>query len=267
MGKIISGGNRMVKAIFFDVDGTLVSHTANCVPQSARNALAMLSEKGIRRIVATGRSLMELAILPVKDIAFDGYVLMNGQLCLDGQKNVIAENPMSGADKERLLHMFNEKLLPIVLVEKERLYINFVNRHVELAQKAVNTPIPEIGTYTGNKIYLAAAFLEKSEDEAFLLQLPGCKVTRWNHYAVDIVADSGGKVAGIEEYLKFSHIKKEETMAFGDGENDVDMLKFVQTGVAMGNAEDITKENADFVTDSVDDDGIMNALCALHVLD
>jgi len=210
---------------------------------------------------------MELAILPVKDIVFDGYVLMNGQLCLDSQKNIIAENPISGADKDCLLRLFNEKVLPIVLVEKERLYINFVNQQVEIAQRAVSTPVPETGIYTGNEIYLAAAFLEKNEETSFLQQLPGCKVTRWNPYAVDIVADSGGKVAGIKEYLNFSHIKKEETMAFGDGENDTDMLKFVQLGVAMGNADSIAKESADFVTDSVDDDGIMKALVALNILD
>ena len=49
-------------------------------------------------------------------------------------------------------------------------------------------------------------------------------------------------------------------MAFGDGENDVDMLRFVQTGIAMGNAEPEVKEAADYVTGSVDADGIESAL-------
>lgn len=257
----------MIKAIFFDVDGTLLSHTTSTVPDSTRTALDKLSEKGIRRIVATGRSMMELAILPVKDILFDGYVMMNGQLCLDAEKNILAENPISGADKEWLLHLFTEKIIPLVLVEKERLYINFINEQVETAQRAVSTPLPEIGTYTGNDIYLAAAFLEKKEEADFLHRLSGCRITRWNQYAVDIVADSGGKVAGIKEYLQACHIPQEETMAFGDGENDTEMLNFVQFGVAMGNAEDIVKQNADYVTDSVDDDGILNALVALNILD
>ena len=89
----------MIKAVFFDVDGTLVSHTSGTVPDSTRAALDLLSEMGIQRVVATGRSLMELAFLPVKDIVFDAYVLMNGQLCLDAQRKIIAENPISGADK------------------------------------------------------------------------------------------------------------------------------------------------------------------------
>lgn len=257
----------MTKAIFFDIDGTLVSHTSRCVPQSARRALDKLSEKGILRIVATGRSMLELDILPVKDIVFDGYVMLNGQLCLDAERNIIAENPISGADKACLLRLFNEKKLPIVLVEKDRLYINFVNEQVEIAQNAVSTPVPEIGTYTGNEIYLAVAYLPKEAECDFIAPLTGCKATRWNHFAVDIVADTGGKVAGIKEYLKAIHVDKSETMAFGDGENDIGMLQFVQTGVAMGNAEPIVKKSADYITSSVDEDGIMNALTALKILD
>ena len=84
---------------------------------------------------------------------------------------------------------------------------------------------------------------------------------------MDIVANTGGKVAGIKEYLKTIQVDKSETMAFGDGENDIGMLQFVQTGVAMGNAEPIVKEIADYITDSVDEDGIMNALTALKILD
>ena len=67
-------------------------------------------------------------------------------------------------------------------------------------------------------------------------------------------------MSGIKEYLKKNNIKKSETMAFGDGENDIDMLEFVQIGIAMGNASDNVKKYADFVTDSVDEDGIEKAL-------
>lgn len=256
----------MTKAIFFDIDGTLVSHTSRCVPQSARRALDKLSEKGILRIVATGRSMLELDILPVKDIVFDGYVMLNGQLCLDAERNIIAENPISGADKACLLRLFNEKKLPIVLVEKDRLYINFVNEQVEIAQNAVSTPVPEIGTYTGNEIYLAVAYLPKEAECDFIAPLTGCKATRWNHFAVDIVADTGGKVAGIKEYLKAIQVDKSETMAFGDGENDMGMLEFVHIGVAMGNAETCVKEIADHVTSSVDEGGIMNALISFDLI-
>ena len=62
------------------------------------------------------------------------------------------------------------------------------------------------------------------------------------------------------------HISLEETMAFGDGHNDIDMLKLVNIGVAMGNAKDEVKEAADEVTDDIDHDGIYQALKRHHII-
>lgn len=49
-------------------------------------------------------------------------------------------------------------------------------------------------------------------------------------------------------------------MAFGDGVNDIEMLEYVSIGVAMGNAREETKKVADYITDDVDNDGILKAL-------
>ena len=56
-------------------------------------------------------------------------------------------------------------------------------------------------------------------------------------------------------------------MAFGDGENDIDMLKFAGIGVAMGNSSDIVKAAADYVTDTIDNDGIEKALRHFGLID
>ena len=154
-----------------------------------------------------------------------------------------------------------------MLVEKNRLYINFINEYVVSAQEAISTPLPTVGEYTGNEIYLAVAYLEKEREKELPMLLKNCKATRWNDYGMDIFCASGGKTAGIREYLEANHILLEETMAFGDGENDMDMLKFVHIGVAMGNSEDAVKDCADYVTASVDDDGIFKALKELNIID
>ena len=85
-------------------------------------------------------------------------------------------------------------------------------------------------------------------------------VTSWHDTGVDIVAKGSGKDVGIKHYIDKYGIKQEETMAFGDGENDIRMLKFVGIGVALGNAKDALKEIADYVTADIDDDGIEKAL-------
>ena len=256
----------MIKAVFFDVDGTLVSHKNNTVPESTRTALDLLRDMGIKRIISTGRHMLELAELPVSDIAFDAYITLNGQLCFDGQGNIISENPIIGADKECIIRLFTEKKIPVVLVEKDRMYINYINSHVEIAQRAISTPLPDIAPYTGNAIYQAIAFVEAGEENALLRELPNCKITRWNAYAVDIISCSGGKTAGIKAFLCANRLEPKETMAFGDGENDIDMLKYVQIGVAMGNADLQVQASADYIADSVDNEGIMNALVSLNII-
>lgn len=90
--------------------------------------------------------------------------------------------------------------------------------------------------------------------------LPGCESTRWSPLFTDVVPKGSNKSIGIDKLLESYGITIQETMAFGDGGNDVEMLKHAGTGVAMGNAADEVKQIADYVTDGVDDDGIYNAL-------
>ena len=90
--------------------------------------------------------------------------------------------------------------------------------------------------------------------------LPDCQITRWSSSGIDILPGDGGKVSGIRRYLDHHGIAPEEAMAFGDEDNDKEMLEFVGIGVAMGNAVDTAKEKADYITAHVDDDGVAKAL-------
>lgn len=257
----------MTKVVFFDVDGTLLSHTQKCVPASTRLALDALAKKGILRVLATGRHTLELQQLPLEGLVFDGYILLNGHLCLDARKELICGIPIEGEDKQTLLKIFREKAFPLVLVEQDRMYINYVNQDVELAQEAISTPVPCVGTYGGAPIYQAVAYLPKGEEAVLSRLLPGCKAMRWSDWGLDVFSAKGGKTVGIQKYLDANQIHREETMAFGDGENDIGMLQFAGLGIAMGNAENAVKESADYITDSVDQDGIWNALVKLKLID
>ena len=103
-------------------------------------------------------------------------------------------------------------------------------------------------------------------ERADLPPMPGIKFTSWNMGGADGIPASGGKATGIAKVLEHYGIDKSETMAFGDGQNDVDMFSAVGTAVAMGNACRAAKEAADYITDNVDEDGIWNALKHFGVL-
>ena len=96
--------------------------------------------------------------------------------------------------------------------------------------------------------------------------MPHSEATRWNPLFTDVIPQGSSKRVGIDKMLEYFGIALDESMAFGDGGNDITMLQHVGIGVAMGNAEDEVKRVADHVTSSVDDDGVMNALRHFGVL-
>ena len=250
----------MIKAVFFDVDGTLLSHTTKSVPQSTRRALTLLREKGIAAVVATGRHMSELMRLPVKDISFDSYITLNGQLCLDGEKRLLSGCPIDQEDLARLITRFEERKIPLMLVEEDGMYINFIDETVARGHEAISTPLPAIGTYSGKPVYQAIAYVHEGEEGQVLEGLEHCIHTRWCAFGIDIISDTGGKASGILKFLEQNQLTREEIMAFGDGENDREMLCFAGIGVAMANGAEAVKQAADYVTASVDDDGILKAL-------
>jgi Cof subfamily protein (haloacid dehalogenase superfamily) len=250
----------MIKAIFFDIDGTLVSHTKKDIPEGVLTALDELRAKGILLFIASGRHISEFPALPLHDYPFDGYVTQTGQICYNGAFETIYEQPFTDEDTESLVRMFNEREIPIVLLNDRSLYINFVNEYVVRTQNAINTPIPPIDSYHGEKLYGATVFGESATIDRVEERLTASRATRWNRFAADIVLGEAGKENGIRKMLDHYGISRDEIMAFGDADNDLDMISFAGIGVVMGNGTEKMKEIADYVTASVDEGGVVEAL-------
>lgn len=249
----------MIKAAFFDMDGTIYSHESKCVPDSTIKAFEELKNRGIKTFLATGRHFTEIDEFPIGKLSFDGYVMLNGQICTDADRTLILGNPIEAKDAEYLLSAFVSKEMPVMLLEEKRLYINMINEIVINGQAAISSELPEVQEYTGAPLYQIICYCGKEQEKELALKLPNCKITRWSPYGVDIISKSGGKVAGIIEMLKYHGWKSEDIIAFGDWENDMEMLQFAGTGVAMGNAMEEVKMIADYVTTDIDEDGIWNA--------
>ena len=252
--------NNVIKAIFFDIDGTLFSHKLNDVPASTRYALARLRSRGVKTVVATGRHMLDFRQLPVKDISFDAYIMLNGQLIFDEDKKIYASTPIKHEEMEILSRIFEAKQIPVAFVGKNREYINYVNDTVIRTQAATKGTVPQLGNYSGEDIYQAMAFVPEHQKELLNGILDECSITSWNDTGIDIIPKGGGKVTGIKEYLEGNNLDRSEIMAFGDGENDMEMLHFAGIGVAMGNAGAPVKAIADYVTDTVEHNGIEKAL-------
>ena len=257
----------MIKAAFFDVDGTLLSYKTRQVLPSAKVAIAKLQKRGILCIVATGRHMIQMSKLPVADIPFDAFVTLNGQLVLDKQQNVLFGVPIEGKTKEFLVEKFNDHTYPAVMVEQDQMYLNCITEHVLDVNKRMSISLLPLSDYRGGDIYQVCAYL-RPEDEYLVEPIKkDCVLTGWHYGGKDIIAAGGGKMAGIKRYLEMTGIAPEEIIAFGDAENDLDMLRFAGIGVAMGNGSDAVKAVADYVTTDIDDDGIEKALKHLGLIE
>lgn len=252
----------MIKAVFFDIDGTLVSFKTHEVPESAKKGLAELRRKGIKVFIATGRH--KQAINNLGDEQFDGYVTMNGSYCLNEQGVAVYKHRIPSTDIAYLIdYLEKEESFPCVLVQENNLLMNYTNEKVHEILAMLNFPEPPAGNLRDvprDDVYQLIAFFETHQEERIMKLLPGCESTRWSPLFTDVVPKGSNKSVGIDKLLESYGITPQETMAFGDGGNDIAMLKHVGIGIAMGNAEEDVKQAADYVTDEVDADGIYNGL-------
>ncbi len=256
-----------IQAVFFDVDGTLLSHATGRVPESTEKALQLLHEKGIKSIICTGRDIGELEKLPIMHLPFDGYLTLNGNLCLDQDKVLFAGNEIDPGEVDILVRIFQASKIPFVLIGEKNRYINYVDDIVIDTQNSTKGTIPDIGEYKGEKIYQCLAFVKDKERTMLENTLDMCRITSWNKTGIDIISKAGGKAAGLELFLEKYNLCRSNTMAFGDGENDIDMIKYAGIGVAMGNGVPALKEAANYITTDIDDNGIFNALKHFNVID
>ena len=258
----------MIKAVFFDIDGTLVSFKTHKLPDSTVRALDLLREKGIKVFIATGRQLQSINNLGTQ--AFDGYVTLNGGYCLAGKDKVIYKHSIPSEDIEALIRYQEiEEAFPCALVEADGLYLNYTDGAVEEVFGMLDFPMPPLRPLQGNKgkdVFQLIAFFTPGQEERIMSVRPHCESTRWNPLFTDVVPQGSSKAVGIDKIIEHYGISLDETMAFGDGGNDMAMLRHAGIGVAMGNAGDEVKAVADYVTDSVAKDGIWNALRHFDVI-
>ena len=134
----------MVKAIFFDIDGTLVSFQTHTVPESTREALRLLREKGIKVFIATGRP-KTLMMDAVGDLDFDGYVTLNGAHCFTANHEDIYKGCVPQEDIERLIqYQHDHPEMPFVFVHDNTWFLTHEDEAVREIARLIQIDIPEI---------------------------------------------------------------------------------------------------------------------------
>lgn len=263
-----------MKALFFDIDGTLFSHATRHVPPSALDALYTLREKGIRLFIASGRPAVSLKNIckDLENFPFDGYVLFNGQFCADAAGQPFFQRALPVEALQVLIPWLAQREdIACIFNELDRAYHNRSVTHLAQQAKDMRMRLPNFEILNpvrslSHPTYQLNPYIPPEMDAEFIAHAPGLKAVRWCDLFSDVIPADGGKPYGMRKMLDRFHITPEESMAFGDGGNDIEMLCYAGIGVAMGNAMPEVKKAADYVTADIDEDGLAKALHHFELL-
>lgn len=251
----------MEKAVFFDIDGTLVNREKKLTKQ-VKKAIAILQSKGIFTAIATGRGPHTVKPL-VNDLNMCSYVCFNGQYVVYSNE-IISKCFLNATDLQALSKIVKTQGHDIIYLNEAGLKIEEQNYHSHeslIKAHSKNTPADYSNVYQ-------AIIFANHEENSYLNDFNDRYVfKRWGKKALDVLPLGRSKVQGIKRIIEELSIEMKDVYAFGDGLNDIEMLQEVGTGVAMGNAHERVKRYADLVTSDVNEDGIVRGLKELGLLD
>lgn len=273
------------KFLFFDIDGTLVNFDG-VLPESAKRALLAVRESGNQIFLCTGRSKCQIESR-LWDFGFDGIVAAAGAY-VEYEGRIFRNRHMSEAQVARLLQFF-EKQQAVYMVQctdrivttrrcADAMREQFLRERPGdeervkkiLANQVVDEAILDhLSCYLNvEKLCYHSANISLAEVKRELV--PEFSVTAMSYDRMDAGGEIGiagvTKASGMQILLDVAGGKREDTIAFGDGPNDFEMLDFAGTGVAMGNASEDLKRHADLVTTRINEDGIYQGMVKLGLL-
>lgn len=253
----------MIKALFFDIDGTLVSFKTHCIPSTTIDALTAAKHNGIDIYISTGRPYTLINNIDDIKHLIDGYITANGAYCFSGDE-IISCHTIPADDVRKLLAKSSEMNFSTVIVGINNLSMyNPTPEATDLFRNLLNIyhlKQPDVDAITDNHILQLTPFISEEQERLILPHLRGVTASRWYPAFTDMTAIGVDKAQGLREIATWKGYDISQTMAFGDGGNDISIIKSAGIGVAMGNAGPDVKRVSDYVTTTVDENGIYNAL-------
>ncbi len=250
------------KAIFSDLDGTLVSFKTHTVPDSTREAIEEAHRKGVKFFISTGRPYTDLKV--VENLPYDGVIALNGAECRWRDGRLVEEHFLDYQDFKKMLKFSEEYGFAICLELNDGFFVNKITPEVVGLATKIDHELPIVcdidAKFQEKGCGQLAVYFNEELQNKLMPKLPGLIASRWMPIFADVSVRGVTKASGIRAFAKEMNIDISETISFGDGGNDIPMIEVAGLGVAMGNAGDDVKAAADYITDDVDMDGFANAI-------
>ena len=255
------------KYIFVDYDGTIIDHGTNSIPESTKEAIKLLQENGHEVILNTGR-VPSLFYGVDKELNIESFVAANGRYVVHNGDVIF--NKYIDKDVVNALAIVAYESEIDIAFESAKDYVlhsNFSNLS-NLFSETFHLEYPEVkhNYHLDNEIYQMVLFYNDSDYKKFEVQFPTLHFNFSNAYGLDVNEKGGLKELGIEKYIEKLGINIEDTIAIGDGHNDISMIEYVNIGISMGNGVEPLKLAADIITDDVDKDGFYNVFKKLNLI-
>jgi hypothetical protein len=257
-----------ISAIVSDVDGTLVTNEKQ-VTDGTQAAVAAIRKAGIPFSIISSRPprgmapLMKLLAIDTPSAGFNGGVIVAPDL------SVLQQHLVSPDSARRTIAFLAERRVDTwVFSGQDWLLQNKMGPDIERELRTVGFPPIAVGDF-GKAIDTAAKIVGVSENHDFLRECEielakllgsAATVVRSQLYYLDITDRLANKGQGLLELAKLLGVPPAEIAVIGDGSNDVTMFEQSGLSVAMGNAQAMVKEKADFITTGNGEDGFARAI-------
>lgn len=256
----------MKPMLCFDVDGTLRDNVHHQVSESTQKTLFALKRAGYKLVISSGRGVDSLKQTGLMELLeWDGFVCNNGQIVLDASHQELFHASMKEEAVLKTLEIAKKLNYAVVLKSIDRVISKEPDEYVLESQRFFHNVIPPKGDYYGQSVDAMIVYGPRDYDYAPFFEIEGLNVLPGESTYADLTIDRVSKATGIQHLLKLHHLN--DYIAFGDSLNDVEMFKYAKISVAMGQGNPKLKEMADYVTTSIDEDGIYNACQYLHLLE
>ncbi|MFC3928348.1 Cof-type HAD-IIB family hydrolase [Streptococcus caprae] len=259
---------KKTKIVFFDIDDTLRVKVTGYMPESIKTVFASLKEKGYLTGIASGRALYGV-VSEIRDLKPDYFVTINGSYVIDKKGQEVFNQPLDKEITRAYVDWCREIGIAYGFAGKDEPIVSENTDIVRSAIEPIYGPCQVDPNYhLSHDVYHMWTFTENNAELALPEHLAAeVRLVPWHEYSSDVVKNGISKASGVAEVLAREGLKPENAMMFGDGPNDMEIFDYVGFTVAMGNAVPEIKEKADYITNTVEEDGIFNALEKLGMVE
>jgi len=262
----------MYKMLCLDIDGTLLNSNHKISFRTKEAIKKLYEEKNIRTILVSARMPKGIVFLQKELGIKEPIICYSGSLLLDKEYNTISNQYIEFDQVKSIVEEAQKCNVHISLYKDDKWIIEKLDKwaQIEADITGIKPEFIQFNDFNNlqeyengfNKVLLIGGENEVSElykilNDKFAEEL---NIYPSKPTYLEIMNKNVSKTTAIKQVLDLYKIDKSEVIAIGDNFNDMDMLKFAEIGIAMGNAPNEVKEISDDVTLTNDEDGIAEAI-------